>query len=465
MYMPYGDARFLGPGDTTSLTKRQLILEAAKKDDYNSKAIVDNAIDERICASDIGGRRCEDMPSGEKGCNQYFYVENGVGYTCRNNSAGTKCKSGSNSFFGTSKMTCKKKVGAVTSQRGLLRANARPMLYEKIGDEYEYRAPVRHAWEDDIEAIGDAPDHEGGKKSRKKKRGKGRKRTTRKRTARKRTARKKHRRPKGRGLMQSRPRDANEPPRAQAAAQHRRRHPPKETLHGKVPGHMEGDLAALGVTAYGAAVSTHNPRMMAAEDRGIEESARRGLGKHRRGPADSGETQKAFTGLARTSSGSSDSSIGSRSPAHHPGRIRRAWNPLDSYGESPPAKSTRHSATRKRGGRRTRKRQKGGNPVVRTIGTGDNAEDILVYQRLSNDPDSDDYHRLAHPAVEGWGYVQIYDADGNEDGYSYMRWHPTAGWYDGNAQVIEDDFEFFSDDESPTSVLDMNSHGGRRSSS
>ena len=105
--------------------------------------------------------------------------------------------------------------------------------------------------------------------------------------------------------------------------------------------------------------------------------------------------------------------------------------------------------------------------MVRTVGTGDNAEDILVYQRLSDDPDSDDYRRIAHPAVEGWGYVQIYDADGNEDGYSHMMWHPTVGWYDGNAQVVEDDFEFdfLPDDDSPTSVLDADRRGGRRSSS
>ena len=354
--MPYGDARFLGPSDTTSLTKRQLILEAAGKGDYNSRAIADNAIKGSICSSDIEDKKCEEMPSGNKGCNQYFYTKDGVRYTCRNNSAGTKCKSGSNSFFGTKKMTCKKKIDALTSQRGQLRANARPVLYEKVSDEYGYQAPVRHAWEEDFEPIADAPGYEGGKRSRKKKRGKGRKRTARKKTARKKTARrritrKKHRRPKGRGLMQSRPRNANEPPRPQAAAQHRRRHPPKETLHGKVPGHMEGDLAQLGITAYGAAVSTHNPHMMAAEDRRIEETARRGLGKHRRGPTGLGETQKAFTGLVRTSSGSSDSSIGSRSPAHHPERIRRAWNPLDSYGESPPARSTGRSVTRKRGGR------------------------------------------------------------------------------------------------------------------
>ena len=160
-----------------------------------------------------------------------------------------------------------------------------------------------------------------------------------------------------RGLMQSRPRNANDPPRAQDAVTHRRRNPPKKTLHGKVPGHMEGDLAALGITAYGSAVSTHNPHMMAAEDRKIEQSARRGLGKHRRGPTGLTETQKAFTGLLRTSSGSSDSSFESRSPPHRLGQKRHGWNPLDSYGESPPAKSSGHS-TRRKGGKKKKHKTK-----------------------------------------------------------------------------------------------------------
>lgn len=164
-------------------------------------------------------------------------------------------------------------------------------------------------------------------------------------------------RPDARGLMQSRPRNANDPPRAQDAVTHRLRNPPKKTLRGKVPGHMEGDLAALGITAYGSAVSTHNPRMMAAEDRGIDQSSRRALGKHRRGPKGLAETQKAFTGLLRTNSGSSGSSFESYSPQHRPGQKRHPWNPLDSYGESPPAKSSGH-ATRRKGGRKRKHKTK-----------------------------------------------------------------------------------------------------------
>lgn len=163
------------------------------------------------------------------------------------------------------------------------------------------------------------------------------------------------RRPSARGLMQSRPGE-DAPPTRRDAARHRRQNPPKKTLHGKVPGHMEGELAALGLVAYGSAVSTNNPRIMAAEDRAMEKSARRGLGKHRRGPTGLGETQKAFTGLVRTNSASSDSSIESRSPQLP--RTGRAWNPLDSYGESPSAKSpsaTRRSAPRGRGRKRKTK--------------------------------------------------------------------------------------------------------------
>ena len=164
-------------------------------------------------------------------------------------------------------------------------------------------------------------------------------------------------RPDARGLMQSRPRNVNDPPRAQDAVTHRRRNPPKKTLRGKVPGHMEGDLAALGITAYGSAVSTHNPRMMAAEDREIDQSARRALGKHRRGPKGLAETQMAFIKPRRTSSGSSGSSFEIYSPPHRPGQKRHGWNPLDSYSESLPAKSSGHSTRRKGGRKRKTKRR------------------------------------------------------------------------------------------------------------
>lgn len=167
------------------------------------------------------------------------------------------------------------------------------------------------------------------------------------------------RRPSARGLMQSRPRE-DAPPTRRDATRHRRQNPSKKTLHGKVPGHMEGELAALGLIAYGSAVSTNNPRIMAAEDRAIEQSARRGLGKHRRGRTGLGETQQAFTGLVRTNSASSDSSVESRSPQLP--KTGRAWNPLDSYGEFSPAKSppaTRRSAPRGKGrGSRKKKAKK-----------------------------------------------------------------------------------------------------------
>ena len=166
------------------------------------------------------------------------------------------------------------------------------------------------------------------------------------------------RRPSARGLMQSRPREGA-PPTRQDAARHRRQNPSKKTLHGKVPGHMEGELAALGLIAYGSAVSTNNPRIMAAEERAIEKSARRGLGKHRREHTGIGETQRAFTGLVRTNSASSDSSIESRSPQLP--KTGRAWNPLDSYGEFSPAKSppaTRQSTSRRKGKGRRKKKTK-----------------------------------------------------------------------------------------------------------
>ena len=368
--MSYGDARFLGPKDTTSLAKRLSILRAAKKGDYNSIAIIGNTIDDRICSVDIGDKKCEDMPSGNKGCNQYFYREGGVGYTCRNNSAGTKCQSGSNSFFGTKKMTCKKKVESLV-QREQLKANARLKLVATGKD--GYTAPSGQEWFDSsIEPIDDDPlvvaaqaaaDDEGdapgggGRKSRRKKRGKGHKRT----------ARKKHRRPKGRGLMQSRPRRGDAPPRAAAVA-HRRRVPLTSTLHGKVPPPLQRDLLETGVVVYGPSVGTRSERTAAVEEAAEEKSARRGLGLHRRADAREADTQRAFIGLERTSSGSSTSSLSSAESRPH-GR-RRPWNPLDSYNTPPSAKSPgaspgsrraargRNKRTRRRGkrARRTRKR-------------------------------------------------------------------------------------------------------------
>ncbi len=51
------------------------------------------------------------------------------------------------------------------------------------------------------------------------------------------------------------------------------------------------------------------------------------------------------------------------------------------------------------------------------------------------------------------------DSNGNEQIY-YLTWHPTIGWYDGQAQVMEfgfDDFggeDDFGGRDSPDNVLD-----------
>lgn len=122
-------------------------------------------------------------------------------------------------------------------------------------------------------------------------------------------------------------------------------------------------------------------------------------------------------------------------------------------------KVKKHSQSKK--SKKNKRKQKGGNPVMRDVDGNGQLEP--VYQRLSNDRNSPLYHQIAHPNQSGtYGYIQMYDAYGNENGYSHMLWDSRIGWYDGNAQVPIDYLDDMSDDEeehrgrySPDSVLDV----------
>ena len=79
-----------------------------------------------------------------------------------------------------------------------------------------------------------------------------------------------------------------------------------------------------------------------------------------------------------------------------------------------------------------------------------------IYKRLSEDPTSDDYLRMDHPSVEGYGWVQQYDAEGNESEVILLYWSSIIGWYDGQAQVFNiNDDDYVDDEQSPTSVLSI----------
>jgi hypothetical protein len=165
----------------------------------------------------------------------------------------------------------------------------------------------------------------------------------------------KRKRPIGRGLMQSRPRRGDAPPRAAAVA-HRQRKPLRATLRGPVPPMLQRDLLETGVAVYGSSVGTKNPRTAAREEEAQAISNRRGLGLYRREDAPEAETRRAFRGLERTSSGSSANSANSlNSPISSP---QGAWNPIHSYRPRPRHQSPAASPGSRRVARGRKKTKK-----------------------------------------------------------------------------------------------------------
>jgi len=96
------------------------------------------------------------------------------------------------------------------------------------------------------------------------------------------------------------------------------------------------------------------------------------------------------------------------------------------------------------------KKLKGGGPTMKIIG----GEEQLVYKSGEDGPTDGLMHYVDY-GLDNNGNDQIY----------YMTWHPTTGWYDGNAQVMDFGFdEYGGEDEddfggrySPDNVLDTDS--------